>query len=136
MYPVDDLIQAKFDLLRPTNMTDYIADLWKLIHNTDEIPHEFAEKREAVLVALHKLEEDSQKVLSVLEDQEVVSSLRQDKIQNLQYLKEHHGITLDDVNVLYTFGQFRYNTGNYGSAADLLYHFRILVGRPSWTLLM
>jgi translation initiation factor 3 subunit E len=63
----------------------------------------------------------------VLEDQEVVSALRQDKTQNLQYLKEHHGITLEDVNVLFKFGQFQYNVGNYGAAADLLYHFRILV---------
>jgi translation initiation factor 3 subunit E len=28
--------------------------------------------------------------------------------------------------VLYRFGQFQYNIGNYGAAADLLYHFRIL----------
>jgi translation initiation factor 3 subunit E len=30
------------------------------------------------------------------------------------------------VNVLYRFGQFQYNIGNYGASADLLYHFRIL----------
>jgi hypothetical protein len=29
--------------------------------------------------------------------------------------------------VLYKFGQFQYNIGVYGAAADLLYHFRILV---------
>jgi translation initiation factor 3 subunit E len=108
-------------------MTDYTANLWKQIYETEDVPAEFTHKREQVLSALRKLEEDSQKVLSVLEDQEVVASLRQDKLQNLQYLKEHHGITLEDVNVLYTFGQFQYNIGNYGSAADLLYHFRILV---------
>ena len=34
---------------------------------------------------------------------------------------------VDDVNVLYRFGQFQYNIGNYGASADLLYHFRILV---------
>ena len=73
-------------------MTDYTANLWKEIHDSDEIPAEFAQKREHVLETLQKLEEDSQKVLSVLEDQEVVSALRQDKTQNLQYLKEHHGV--------------------------------------------
>jgi len=36
-------------------------------------------------------------------------------------------ITLDDVNVLYQYAQCQYNSGNYGAAADLLYHFRILV---------
>ena len=73
-------------------MTDYTANLWKEIHETDEIPAEFTEKREHVLATLQKLEEDSQKILSVLEDQEVISALRQDKTQNLQYLKEHHGV--------------------------------------------
>jgi translation initiation factor 3 subunit E len=92
MYPAEDLTQAKYDLLRPTDMTDYIASLWKEIHDSDEIPVEFIEKREHVLATLQKLEEDSQKVLSVLEDQEVVSALRQDKTQNLQYLKEHHNV--------------------------------------------
>jgi translation initiation factor 3 subunit E len=129
-------MQAKYDLLKPTNMTDYVANLWTEIHDDDEPPPEFQQKREQVLATLQKLGEDSQKVLSVLEDQEVVSALRQDKTQNLQYLKEHHGITLEDVNVLYKFGQFQYNVGNYVAAADLLYHFRILVYSVFEMLLM
>jgi translation initiation factor 3 subunit E len=92
MYPVQDLIQAKYDLLRPTNMTDYTANLWKEIHDSDEIPSEFTEKRRVVLETLNKLEEKSHKVLSVLEDQEVIAALRQDKTQNLLYLKEAHGV--------------------------------------------
>lgn len=130
MYPAKALMQAKYDLLEPTNMTDYTANLWKMIHDSDDVPAEFTKKREEVLATLQKLEEDSQKILSVLEDQEVISALRQDKTQNLQYLKENHGITVEDVNVLFTFGQFQYNIGNYGAAADLLYHFRILVNTP------
>jgi translation initiation factor 3 subunit E len=92
MYPAKDLMQAKYDLLKPTNMTDYTANLWKEIHDSDEIPAEFTQKRYHVLATLQKLEEDSQKVLSVLEDQEVISALRQDKTQNLQYLKDNHGV--------------------------------------------
>jgi len=92
MYPAEDLIQAKYDLLKPTNMTDYIAALWKEIHDSDEVPEEFLQKREQVLSTLQSLEEESQKVLSVLEDPEVLSALRQDKAQNLQYLKENHGV--------------------------------------------
>ena len=94
MYPAKDLMQAKYDLLKPTNMTDYTANLWKDIHETDDIPEEFTTKREQVLATLHKLEEESQKILSVLEDQEVVSALRQDKTQNLQYLKDHHAVLI------------------------------------------
>ena len=73
-------------------MLDYTTSLWKEIHNSEDVPPEFAKKREEVLATLHSLEEESQKVLSVLEDQEVVAALRQDKTQNLAYLKEHHGV--------------------------------------------
>jgi translation initiation factor 3 subunit E len=92
MYPEKELTQSKYDLLKPTNMTDYTANLWKELHDSDDVPAEFTQKREHVLATLQKLEEDSQKILSVLEDQEVVAALRQDKTQNLQYLKEHHAV--------------------------------------------
>jgi hypothetical protein len=94
MYPAHDLMQAKFDLMKPTNMMDYTAGLWSEIHDSDDVPVEFTDKREQVLATLHKLEEKSQKVLSLLEDQEVIASLRQDKTQNLQYLKDHHGVSI------------------------------------------
>ena len=85
-------MQAKYDLLKPTNMTDYTANLWKEIHDSDEIPWNSLKKDIMFSCTLQELEEDTKKVLSVLEDQEVVSALRQDKTQNLQYLKEHHGV--------------------------------------------
>lgn len=31
------------------------------------------------------------------------------------------------IDVLYEFGQLQYSCGRYGGAADMLYHFRILV---------
>ncbi|KAG0932303.1 hypothetical protein G6F32_011417 [Rhizopus arrhizus] len=34
--------------------------------------------------------------------------------------------TDDSINILYEFGQFQYNCGDYGGAADYLYHYRIL----------
>ena len=35
-------------------------------------------------------------------------------------------LTLDQLTVLYNFGQFQYSYGNYSGAADYLYHFRVL----------
>ncbi|BFZ59120.1 eukaryotic translation initiation factor 3 subunit E [Saitoella coloradoensis] len=126
LHPTDQLRQAKYDLLSPTNMTDYISNLWKEINGKDDVPEEFTQKREDVLKTLASLEEEAKKVLAVLENQEVVAALRQDKTQNLQYLQENHGITAENINVLYKFGQFQYNCGNYPAAADLLYNFRAL----------
>lgn len=31
------------------------------------------------------------------------------------------------IQTLYKFGQFQYSCGNYGGAADMLYHYRVLV---------
>jgi hypothetical protein len=36
-------------------------------------------------------------------------------------------VTVDMVNVLYEFGQQQFSIGNYVTASDLLYQFRILV---------
>ncbi|CAO3646557.1 unnamed protein product [Cunninghamella echinulata] len=67
-----------------------------------------------------------QKIMSVFEKPEVVAALRQDKAQNLEYLKANFNINEDTINILYEFGQFQYSTGDYGGAADMLYHFRVL----------
>ena len=89
-----EMLQAKFDLLKSTNMTDFVGSLWKEIHNSDETPKEFAGKREEVLDTLKRLEEESRKVLDLFENEEVVSSLRSDKLQNMKYLEENHGVRL------------------------------------------
>lgn len=125
-YPERELLQAKYDLLESTNMTDFSADLYKQLHRDSEVPSSFAERRKQVVSELHDLEQSAQKVLAVLENPEVASSLRQDKSQNLVFLQENHGVTVDQINVLYKLGQFQYNCGNYAGAADLLYHFRVL----------
>ncbi|EEB07289.2 eIF3e subunit Int6 [Schizosaccharomyces japonicus yFS275] len=127
IYDSKELLQAKYDLLKDTNMTDYVANLWTELNGgkTDEaMVLEFAKKRESVLEELSELEEEAQKILTVLEDPELIAALRQDKGQNLQYLQEHYNITPEMISVLYKFAQFQYNCGNYGGASDLLYHFR------------
>lgn len=91
-FPQEVILQSKYDLLKPTNMTDYVGTLWKDIHGTEEIPEEFTKKREQVLDSLKSLEEQSQKVLELLEDQEVILQLRSDKMANLKFLEENHGV--------------------------------------------
>ncbi|KAI9797987.1 MAG: eukaryotic translation initiation factor 3 subunit E [Piccolia ochrophora] len=124
--PAEDVTKTKYELLKQTNMTDYVADLWQTIHNTDEIPEEFVKKREEVLNRLQLYLEESSKITGLLEDKDVVGSLRSDKLANLRFLEENHGVTIDMVNTLYEFGRFQYSCGSYGNAAELLYQFRIL----------
>lgn len=49
-----------------------------------------------------------------------------DKERNLEWLKADHGLTLDQVNALYHYGQYQYTYGDYSGASSYLYHFLIL----------
>lgn len=55
---------------------------------------EFTEKRENVLSKMEDLRTKAQKVMDVLEKPEVIAALRQDKAQNLQYLKENYKVRM------------------------------------------
>jgi translation initiation factor 3 subunit E len=118
--------QLLLALLSPTNMTDFVGQLYQDVHGLSEMPAEFTAKREQVLSKRDELEAATVKISELLDDENVVTNLRSDKAQNLQYLKESHGVTLDDINRLYEFGQFQYSCGVYPHAAELLYRFRVL----------
>ncbi|EMR08314.1 hypothetical protein PNEG_03155 [Pneumocystis murina B123] len=129
IYPNKDLLREKYNLLIETYMTDYIINLCQEMTTEDptfKSQIELDKKKEEEEKEFSKLNKESQKVLEVLENHEIITALRQDKAQNLQYLKDTHGITVEMINVLYKLGEFQYNCGNYTSAVDLLYHFRAL----------
>ncbi|KAF2743659.1 eukaryotic translation initiation factor 3, subunit 6 [Sporormia fimetaria CBS 119925] len=113
-------------LLQPTHMVDFVGDLYKRIHGLDDVPEEYKQRREEVLKKRDQLEEATRKISDLLDDENVVNNLRSDKVQNLQYLKENHGVTPEMVDQLYEFGQFQYSCGIYPHAAELLYRFRVL----------
>lgn len=122
----DEAVQLKFLLLKETNMTDYVADLDASIRGLSERPKEYEDKREKVLQKRAQLEEETEKLRSLLGDQDVVNNLRSDKVANLNYLKESHGVTIEMVNALYDYGMFQYSCGVYQDAAIILYQFRVL----------
>ncbi|KAK4983166.1 eukaryotic translation initiation factor 3 subunit E [Elasticomyces elasticus] len=125
--PPAELVQLKFELLKQTNMTDFVGDLDAQTQGLSERPAEYAQKREEVLQRRELFQEESSKLQDLLADPDVLNNLRSDKVANLNYLKENHGVTVEMVNTLYDFGQFQYSCGDYHSASELLYSFRILV---------
>ncbi|KAF4586497.1 translation initiation factor 3 subunit E [Pleurotus pulmonarius] len=126
LFPESEVQVAQFELAKGTNMFTYAASLFAQIHPDEEVPAEFDEKRENAVSVNERLQQEAQAVLDVIENPEVAQALRQDKNQNLQYLKDHFGLTLDQIRALYTFGQYQFSYGNYSGAADYLYHFRVL----------
>jgi translation initiation factor 3 subunit E len=122
-----DNLKVQYVLLKDTNMTDYVADLDQQLRGLSEKPAEYTKKREEVLKKRDAFEEETATIRGLLEDADVVGNLRSDKVANLAYLKEQHGVTPEMVNQLYEYGQFEYSCGSYQSAGELLYQFRVLV---------
>ncbi|KAH9841959.1 eukaryotic translation initiation factor 3 subunit 6 [Rhodofomes roseus] len=134
LFPAEQVQKAQYELAKETNMVDYAVSLFEQLYPDEAVPDEFAGKRENALSTNERLQQDAQAVLDVITNPEVAQSLRQDKNQNLQYLKEHYNVTLEQINALYNFGQFQYSYGNYSGAADYLYHFRVLSTDPDLTM--
>lgn len=129
--PQPELAKLKFELLKSTNMTDFVGDLDAQIHGHNERPQEYAKKREEVLKKRDTFQDECSKMQDLLRDENVINNLRSDKVANLNYLKENHGVTPEMVNALYDYGWFQYSCGDYNSASELLYQFRILVNALS-----
>lgn len=56
-------------------------------------------KREKDVFTTERLEQEAQTVLEIIENPEVAQALRQDKRQNLQYLKDHYGACLSKLEM-------------------------------------
>jgi translation initiation factor 3 subunit E len=134
--PSPELTQIKYELLKTTNMTDFVGGLEKELKGLKEVPKEYEKKKEDVLKKRAEYEEATDKLVGLLEDQDVIGNLRSDKTANLNYLKTEHGVTEDMVNALFDFGKFQYECGAYDHAAELLYKFRVLVDIPETSLLI
>jgi translation initiation factor 3 subunit E len=92
--PSTENTKAKYELLKKTNMTDYVAQLYCEIEGLEEPPKEFATKRQEVLEKLELFEQESSKITDLLSREDVITNLRADKVANLEYLKKEHDVCL------------------------------------------
>lgn len=87
-----ELLKATYELLRKTNMTDYVANLYCDLEGLQDPPKEYADKRQKVLETLEKYEETTGKIQELLGREDVVTNLRSDKVANLEFLKKEHDV--------------------------------------------
>lgn len=108
IFPVEQIQAAQYELAKSTNMVDYTISLYEQLNGDKPIPKgmphihrlllmselslEFLSKRENAVSTHERLQQEAQVVLDVIENPEVAQALRQDKLQNLQYLKDHYNV--------------------------------------------
>lgn len=74
-------------------MTDYVATLYCELHGVSEAPEQYNKKRQEVLSQLENYEQATAKIADLLTQDEVVNGLRSDKVANLEFLKNQHGVS-------------------------------------------
>ncbi|PHT37132.1 Eukaryotic translation initiation factor 3 subunit E [Capsicum baccatum] len=126
LYPDEDILKAKIELLNHTNMVDYAMDIHKSLYHTDDVPQEMMERRAEVVARLKALEEAAAPLITFLQNASAVQELRADKQHNLQLLQERYQIGPDQIEALYQYAKFQFECGNYSGAADYLYQYRAL----------
>lgn len=88
-----EINEAKFALLKKTDMTDYVANLYCELQGLEDAPPEYDERKAKVFSQLAKFEQETGKLTELLERDDVVSNLRSDKVANLEFLKNDHKVS-------------------------------------------
>ncbi|KAJ3129700.1 Eukaryotic translation initiation factor 3 subunit E [Nowakowskiella sp. JEL0407] len=126
MYPAEDILESKHQILNSTYMVDYADSVYQELKNTESHAPGYEEKRAKVLKELEKLEDENTEFMNIIQDPTVIQQLKQDKLANIQFLEENYKFKPSMLSSLFKLSQFMYQTGRYGSSAEMLYHFRIL----------
>ncbi|KXS10016.1 eukaryotic translation initiation factor 3 subunit E [Gonapodya prolifera JEL478] len=125
LYPEDQLLEAKYDLLQDTKMIDFANDVHKQLKHGEAMPG-FESRRQNVLTDLEDLRDSTREVMEILSNPDVIREMKNDKLQNQRFLEERFGFRVSMLDRLYDYARFQYACGNYSGAAEMLYHFRIL----------
>ncbi|KAI0222941.1 eukaryotic translation initiation factor 3 subunit E [Massospora cicadina] len=107
-------------------MVDFAITLYQQLHKGDDYPAELSKRRETILATLNNYTEQAASLIEVIENPKVIAALRQDKEQNIKYLRENFNVDSEAIYKLYQIGQYQYSLGNYGACIDMLYHYQIL----------
>lgn len=124
MYPDEQILKSKIELLNKTNMVDYAMDIHKSLYHTEDVPQDMVDRRAEVVARLKALEERAAPLVSFLQNPSAVQELRNDKHYNLQMLNDRYQIGPDQIEALYQYAKFQFECGNYSGAADYLYQYK------------
>lgn len=99
MYPKDEVLQAKYELLQPTNMVHYLESVRKELagDSSDSVSPEIKAKADKVVQRREELKSKADTVIEIISNPEVAASLGQDKERNLTTLREKYHVSLAEL---------------------------------------
>ena len=97
VYDKTEVLQAKYDLLKPTNMVLYVESIRRELAGEPEpkdgqSPGPVKAKADEILKRGEELKQKADKVIEIISNPQVAASLGQDKERNLATLKEKYSV--------------------------------------------
>jgi len=126
VYPKEEILKGKVDLLSKTNMIAYAIDVYQTLHGN--VPAEMENQKATLMKTLEELKKRSFLGLFDPERQEELHKIGDN--WNTAYLAEHYKLTREDVDALYKLAKFYFECGQYDVASEQLKYFRLLNTDP------
>lgn len=129
MYSTEDLMRAKLELLKPTNMVEYAMEIYQQLNGTEEVPAEMAERKDLILQQLTDLQVAAQPLLEICSSpaegqvNPKMQSLIDQKKFTPEGLAELHSVTESNIESYYKFAKFMFDCGQYQDALDHLINY-------------
>lgn len=108
-------------------MLDFAFELYRELHRS-EPPAEMQERREKVLYALSSLREECAPIVDILEDEDLMRELNENKQFTPTHLHEKFNVNDEVLDSLYEYGKFQFDCGGYDGASQYLSVYRALHG--------
>merc|ERR1712018_1048721 len=110
-------------------MVDFAMDVHKTLYPELEVPKGLTEKRRDVVDELKRLQEQTEQIIKIFEDEEVIKMIQSSRDGRVLFdsLSKTYGFQPEMVDTLYKYAKFQYECGNYSGASEYLYFHRILV---------
>lgn len=95
VYPKEEVLQAKLELLQPTNMVHYLDNVRKELagDSSDSVSSEVTAKADKIVERREELKSKADTVIEIISNPEVAASLGQDKERNLTTLREKYHVS-------------------------------------------
>ena len=123
-YLKEDLLNAKLELVKQTNMVDMEMELFQQLNGNAAVPTEMQGKKEAVDKRCKDLHTAAGKLVDLIEnDFDTVKELTENDNFNMTYLQENKNITNENLDALFKYGKELFNCGSYNEALYYLNYY-------------